>query len=233
MDLAYLDYLAAHGESPLHKASVPSKFLMLLILISFIIISPSVAFLALSAMLIFGLFLLSGLPIKKFLHLLFYPLFFASVFALTGLGGTLPPAALILKAVSTAALLLLLLSTTPYYQIFGFLSYFLPGLLVDILFISYRSFFLLIRLLSGLFTTLKVRGGIQRGKLFISLKNITTALGATVLHSFELNEKLYQVIQLRGYRQGFVEQREKINWSRCDLLPLLVGTAAGVIFFLL
>lgn len=233
MDLAYLDYLAAHGESPLHKASAPSKLFMLFIFISFIIISHSVIFLALSGLIILTLFALSKLPIKKISHLLFYPLFFSSVFALSGLGGTLSPAALVLKAVNTASLLILLLCTTPYYRIFSLLSVFLPALLVDILFISYRSFFLLIRQLSGLFTALRLRGGLQRGRFLSNLKNITSALSVTLLRSFELNERLYQVIQLRGYRQGFVGQREKILWSRCDLVPLLVGTAAGLIFFLL
>lgn len=233
MDLAYLDYLAAHGDSPLHKASVPSKFFMLFIFISFIIISPSVVFLALSGIIILTLFPLSRLPLKKFAHLLFYPLFFSLVFALSGLGGTLSPAALVLKAVNTAALLILLLSTTPYYRIFGLLSVFLPALLVDILFISYRSFFILIRQMSGLFTALRLRGGLQRGRIFSNLRNITSALAVTLLRSFDLSERLYQILQLRGYQQGFVGQREKIHWSSSDLVPLLVGTVACLSFFLL
>ncbi|MDO9573543.1 MAG: energy-coupling factor transporter transmembrane component T, partial [Candidatus Contubernalis sp.] len=200
---------------------------------SVIILSPSLEFLILSGAIIAALFILSELPLKKFIHLFFYPLFFSSVFAFSGLGGVLSPAVVILKAVNTAALLILILSTTPYYRIFSFLSLFLPPLLVDILFISYRSFFILIKQLSSLFNVLKLRGGLQRGRFFSNLKNITSALAVTLLHSFDLNQRLYQIIQLRGYRQGFVGQREKILWSRCDLVPILVVTATCLIFFLL
>ncbi|RQD76112.1 MAG: hypothetical protein D5R97_05075 [Candidatus Syntrophonatronum acetioxidans] len=228
MNLSYLDYLSTHGNSVLHRSSTLSKGLMVTLLITVIIISPSLPFLILIFLTINLLFFLARLPLLKFLHLLFYPFFFALVFALGGLGGGLTPPVIVLKAVNTAALLILFLSTTPYYKIFGLLSRFLPGILVDILFISYRSFFLLSTQMNNLTTALKLRGGIRKGKILSNLKNIAWALGVNLLNSLEINNRFYQVLLLRGSTRGFKEKegREKPFGASCDLVPLLIGTGA-------
>lgn len=233
MKLKHLDYFSTHGNSLLHGASTLSKGLMVVLLITVIIVSPSLPFLTIIFLTISLLFLVSRLPLGYFFHFLFYPFLFALIFSLGGLGGDLSPPVIVLKAVNAAFILLLFLATTPYYKIFSLLSLFLPGILVDILFISYRSFFLLGNQWENLFKALKLRGGLQRGKSLSSLKNLSWALGVNLLNSLEVNNRFYQVLLLRGSTRGLKERknREKFFYNSQDLVPLLIGVWAFLLLW--
>ncbi|MCG0278182.1 MAG: CbiQ family ECF transporter T component [Thermanaeromonas sp.] len=222
MHLADIDYLAFRGDSFWHKASALSKLIFAAVVISVVVVTRKPLPLVLTLSFLLALLFMAGVPLIKFGHLLFFPALFGSVFAFSRIGGSwLPVTLVIVKSLTAASALLLLIATTGAPAIFACLRLIFPPLIVDALFITYRSFFILLDELTNLFTALKVKGGYSAANLVLNLRNIAGALGLLLVRSLETGERMYKVLVLRGYQEGLRFGGRWYQPTRYDLGPLL------------
>ena len=200
MHLAEIDYISNNGESMLHRCRVFSKFILILCLLASLLLTNSLLKLSVLIAIIMMLFLISKVSFKKIVHLALYPVFFSLIFALIMSRQSLVLAGvIILRALGAGLSMLLLITTTPYVDVFSFLSLFMPSLLVDIFIFTYRSFFILIEKIESLMKSIKLKGGHKTLNICKNLNNIAGAIGVLIIHSFEMSERMYKVYTLRGY----------------------------------
>lgn len=219
MQLALVDFWALKGKSVLHLSSTKGKLIFAFASIFAIMITHSLdtMFYIISLLAILALSL--RLPLSMFIHFLIYPLVFAGLFslAITGVHAFL----IVGKALASVLVWLILITTTPYVKILAELSPIMPRILLDGIYMTYRSFFLLIEQFSKFFLTLKFKGAYSPRRLWGNLSGISSALGIMLIHSIEQAERLYIILELRGYQGGFRLQREGMNaW---DILPVATG----------
>lgn len=229
MDLAFIDLTANRGTSVLHRSSAISKFIFTFTLILSIVLANHLSQLFLiSAILLIG-YLLAGLGIKEVGHYALYPAFFSVIFAIFKFTISFSAGmTVILKAITAALTLLLFIFTTPYPEIFGILRKFLPGVLVDGMFFTYRIFFILIKEVQNLLMHIRLRGGYQPLRFISNLKNIAGALGVLFIHSFDLSERMYQMLSIRGYT-GHLHTERFIRFRTQDYLLVGAGVAAIIL----
>ncbi|MCC7354418.1 MAG: ATP-binding cassette domain-containing protein [Anaerolineae bacterium] len=227
MDIAALDRWAVQGESPWHRAAPLAKIGATALFIAAVVMSRNVAALVTLYLALAALMAVARLPLRRVLIIAAYPALFAVLFAVSRWDGTWQaPAVVILKAVGAAMAMVLLITTTPYPDLFAALSRVLPRLVSDALFMTYRSFFLLLEGMDHLITALRLRGGLQRRKPVRTVQNLALALGVLLIHALDLSQRLYDVLLVRGYRGRFPSgQRWRQFVARRDVLPLLAGLA--------
>jgi len=143
------------------------------------------------------------------LYFYLYPLFFGLIYGYFLAGLTGPELlVVVLRAVTAVTVLLLLMMTTPYIKVFSVLKLVFPEVLTDILFLTYRAFFLLLGRLNELRTAIKLRGGTASANLFRNLAAAGTYLGMAFITAVDYNERGYRVMLLRGYR-GDIGETER------------------------
>lgn len=227
MDLAYIDNLAVNGQGPLHRAGAWSKLFMLSVVLAGAIFSrgwvPLVAVTALLGVLI----LVERLPLVKLLPFLGYPLFFAALFALVSRGWSLFSLLIILKSLTAGLVLIIVLATTPYGELFQVLARFLPTLVIDGLVMTYRCFFLLLDRLANHLKGLKLRGGYSGISFWKNVPRVAAGLGLVFIHSWEMAERMYCIMALRGYEGKFGLLTGKAGICRYDLWPVIWGLIFG------
>lgn len=227
MDLYFIDYLASSGHSFFHKASAVPKMIFSMSIIIAIIMSNRPSFLAF--LLLFLLLLLKILrqPVLKILAMTFYVAVFAIIFAVSQISGSfLWPLTIILKAVTAALSVLIVLTTTNYFDIFAVLARFFPKLIADSLFMTYRSFFILLKELKNLIMTVKVKGGLSPRKIFTNLKSLGNILGALFIRAVDLSSRSSEILAIRGYKGGMAKYRSLRRFSKYDFAPLILSVVA-------
>lgn len=227
MNVASIDYWANSGASRLHRASALGKGVAAAAFVLSVILATSpYLLLSIYLLLVAGVFI-SRLPARKLLAIAAYPTIFALLFAVSRWNGELAgPAIIILKALTAAQAMVLLITTTPYPDIFAALGRFMPRLLADGLFVTYRSFFLLLSEMERMLTALRLRGGLRTGRVVTNVRNLSNALGTLLVHALALSERLYAVLKIRGYRGRFVVGNRWRAASPLDLIPLAAGGTA-------
>ncbi|SCZ01249.1 energy-coupling factor transporter transmembrane component T family protein [Alkaliphilus peptidifermentans] len=223
MHIAEIDYLSNTTDSPLHRMRAVSKSIFSLLVLASFIISNNIYKLSGLILILLILFAIGKIPYNKVFHLVLYPLFFSLLFAFIRLQQSyILGLIVILKASGAALTMILLITTTPYVDIFALLSKFLPKLLVDIFLFTYRSVFILIEQMENLLKSMKLRGGYRSFNLVKNIKNIAGALGIMIIHSYDMNDRMYQIYTLRGYNGGIPITSD--NWP-------LKGRDVLLIFF--
>lgn len=199
IQLSYLDYLGMEGRSFLHRLSPRFKIMgMVLVLLGVVLLKDLLGLLLLYGILVL-LFLSSRLPLR-ILPLTFYPLIFAILFIFVS-GFQIHFILLIfLKVLSGSTGVVLLLATTPYPSIFRTLGRFLPSLFVTALFLTYRSIFILLKVLEETQHALYLRGGFQWNHPWRSLVNISNAFGHLIITGIDASERMYESMVLRGFK---------------------------------
>jgi cobalt/nickel transport system permease protein len=166
---------------------------------------------------------LAALPVLRMMGLAAYPAAFALFFALSQLsGGWQLPMLIILKAQTAALALLTLLGTTSYPTVFGLFSPLFPRFLTDALLLAYRLFFVLLDLVLRFLAALRLRGGLSSLRPSVNLRHVAFGLGALFVLSYEKSQRLYDLMNLRGYR-GSIASTTPLSLRKGDWLPLLVG----------
>ena len=203
MHLAQIDRISNSTYSYFHKALVGTKVVFTVIMVAAFIMSDSVT----KGLGLLGMVLLSfwigRIPIRLVLQLALYPAFFSSIFALMEMGSSVAGGLLIIiKAVGAGMTMILLITTTPYTDLFSFLSLWMPTLLVDVFMFTYRGVFILIEKATNLLKSMRLRGGYHSFNVFKNAKNIVGAIGVIIITSFDISERMYQIYSLRGYRGG-------------------------------
>lgn len=233
MDLAWIDLTAHRGDSVLHRSSAISKFFFTLCMIISILLADTPIMLGgIAGVLLCG-YRLAGISIVEVGHYALYPAIFSFPFAVFQFSiSAAAGLTILLKAVTAAMVLLLLLFTTPYPEIFGILHRFLPRVLADGLFFTYRIFFILIKEIQNLLTHVRLRGGSAPYRLILNLKNIAAALGVLFIHSFDLSERMYHMLMIRGYTGRMVTER-RVLFSGRDYILAAVGMIVMILVVIL
>lgn len=171
----------------------------------------------------FALIILAGLPLVKILPLSLYPIIFALVFAFSSYNGDWTFFfAVLLKVVVASSTMLLFVSTTPYPRIFGSVGKVIPAAITAALFLIYRSVFILLDTLEGLQTTMRLRGGFSWRRPLRSLSSLTRNLGYLLIKAVDTSERMYEIMELRGFEGRIRYRPPEIPARLSDNLAVLV-----------
>jgi len=199
IQLSYLDYLAVEGKSFLHRLSPTLKIIGMLVVLSSMVILRNLSGLFLLYGILLALFFICCLPLRL-LFLTLYPLIFAVLFIFISGFEIHFILFVFLKVLSGSTGVVLLVATTPYPLIFRTLDRFLPSLFVTALFLTYRSIFILLKVLEETQHALYLRGGFQWRHPWRSLNNISNAFGHLIIKGIDASEKMYESMLLRGFK---------------------------------
>jgi cobalt/nickel transport system permease protein len=224
IDVARIDHWAANGSSLLHRASVPAKLLFLLAVVSAAVAAREPLPLAAGYLLLIVLAAAGGLPWFTIALLSLYAAVFAVLYAVSLHGGTWVFALVLLKAITPAYAVGVVIVTTPYPRIFAVLSRVLPEVVAAGLFMTYRTFFILLDMMDNFSTAIRLRGGLTPGNIVRNGGNIARGIAALLVRAVERASRLYAVMAVRGYN-GSMADSTVGGWGRHDVLPVAVGTA--------
>lgn len=193
MRITDIDYFAEYGGSWLNKLPAKAKLLSAGLVIATVVFSRDVFLLGGLYTAILLIVLVSSVPKLDIIKISLYPLIFLTLFFLSMQNLSMEFALIvILKALSASTTLILLIFTTSYVKIFSAMRGFLPEFMVNMLFLTYRSIFILARTLENLMNMLKFRGK-------PSVKNLGNLIGFFVIKSIQTGENMYDAMKLRGY----------------------------------
>lgn len=223
MDIGAIDYFANSGNSFLHRASTKYKIIFVALVIVSVVITDDFKLL-LSVYLVLTAFItLTRLPVLKIISIALYPGMFALLFAIASWNGNwIGSGVIVLKALDTALAMVLLIVTTPYPNIFAALRPLLPKIVVEGLFLTYRSIFILLELIDNLIKALRLRGGLTPGRYLKNIINFSSGIGLLLVRGFDLSERFYGVMRIRGYN-GKMAEIESKKLGKRDAAPILVG----------
>ena len=230
IDVAKIDYWAASGSGPLHRASVISKTLFLLLVVAAAVAAKDPYPLASGYVVLMLSAAGAGLPWRRMSLISLYSATFALLYGISLRGGPAMYAVMVLKAITPAFAMLTLIVSTPYPKIFSFLSTVLPEILAAGLFMTYRTFFILLDMMDNFVAAIRLRGGFSPGRLLQNIKNISQGIAMLLVKAVERATRLYGVMAVRGY-SGSMAEAGTGGFRRDDWLPL--GSGALVLFLVL
>lgn len=224
MDVALIDYYANHGESFLHRASAASKVLFAALVISSVIITTEFYLLLAMYTALAALAVWTRLSVLKILTIAAYPAVFALLFVILSWNGSYIAAGVImLKALTAALTMVILIVTTPYPDVFKTLKPILPEIIHDGLYLTYRSLFVLLEMMDELVKGLKIRGGLTRRKYVRNIKNLSSGIGLVLIKGFDITEKYYGVMRVRGYSGKIASGSKNSIFAGTNMIPVVVG----------
>lgn len=200
MDVTAVDRSAVLGDSLLHRAAPGSKLLAAGLLLAAVVSTHDPLVTAGVALSLAGAGAALRLPLRQMLPLALYPALFALVFAFAAAPGPVTGALIVLKAVAAAMVVVTLMFATPYPQVFAPLQRILPAIVGDALLMTYRSLFILAVKLADLVRAVRLRSGVSARQPVRAAKATTRALGGLLLYSFDLAQREYDILYLRGYQ---------------------------------
>ncbi len=233
MRLAAVDEMAITGNGWLHQRSSLGKLLMSLIILIGIMGSRAIWQLLGWLLLLVVVARIGNLPVSQLLTVSLYPSIFSLPFALGRLSVSPAAAATIpLRAVASALVLLMLIASTPYPQMLNLLSRFCPPLLVDALFMTYRTFFIIMSNVEQLFLNMRLRGALTWRNPGWSFMAVANGLALTFVQTIAMSERLYQTYSLRGYNGRLILNgyNDRVRANELLMIGLLALTTVGVIW---
>lgn len=199
MDVTAVDRSAVLGTSALHRADPAVKVAATALVLAAVVTAADPLVVAGIALALVAAGAALRLPLGQMLPLALYPALFALVFAFAAAPGPVTGALFVLKAVTSALSLVLLMFTTPYPQVFAPIQRITPVIVGDVLLMTYRSLFILADKLGDLTRAIRLRAGVSARQPVRSARATTRALGGLLLYSFDLSQREYDVLRLRGY----------------------------------
>ncbi len=231
IDVARIDYWAASGSGAFHRASVLAKIIFVGLVVVAAVLSRSVPALAAGYGLLLVVAAVARLPLLRILMLSLYAAIFAALYGMSLRGVGLAVYGLVLlKAVTPALAVLMLIVSTPYPRLFSLISAVLPELPAAGLFMTYRSFFILLDMMNSFSVALRFRAGLVPGRIMKTIVNIPRGIAMLLVEAVERSQRLYAVMAVRGYRGSMAEQ-ERARLTRHDWLPL--GAGGAVLLFVI
>lgn len=224
MNIAQIDYISIKSQSFFHRSGSFAKMVLAFFLLASIIFSSQTEKLLLLALILFSFFLLARLNLFLVFKLLLYPLIFTLIFIFfTRNFSSYGSLTMLLKATTAALSMIWLILTTPYIEIFSILAKFLPSLLVDVFFFTYRTFFILLEKLQNSLKIMSLRGDYGPFKMLKNIKNTSLILGNLLINSFEMNERSYKIYSLRGYDSSLPLGKKELIERPSDYLLIILG----------
>lgn len=227
MNIGRIDASATLGRSWLHRVSPVSKLVALALVLAATIITWNVLFLGSLALTLVAVAVSARLGGGLLLTLMGYPAAFATIFALSAATTPLGGVTIVLKAVTAALGAIVLVLTTPYPYIFAPLQRVLPPLVGDALLMTYRSLFLLLEKFGNLLTAARLRAGLRGRHPVRSALAATRALGGLLIYSFDLAQRSYDIMRMRGYEGRLHVTVPRSVSPRVD--GALIAGAAGLL----
>lgn len=219
MDVTVVDSSAVLGTSVLHRASPVHKLVATALLLTSVVAVTDVFAIAGTVLALTAIAAALGLPLRRMAPFALYPALFAAIFAFASAPGPVTAALIVLKAVTGASAVVTLMFTTPYPQVFAPIQRVTPSLVGDALLMTYRSLFILADKFADLARAVRLRAGISGRHPLASAKATARALGGLLLYSFDLSQREYDILRLRGY-----ERRLRVSAVR-GTAPLAGATA--------
>jgi cobalt/nickel transport system permease protein len=199
VDVRVVDTSATTGHSGLHGASPVSKLVAFTLVLASIVVQDNVLVVASAGLLLVAVVVGSRLPARQMFALAAYPAVFASIFAFAAAPDVLTGVLFVLKAMTAALGAIILVFTTPYPQLFAPVQALAPEIVGDAMLMTYRSIFLLGEKFSHLQRAVRLRSGLSRGHPVLAARATATSLGGLLLYAFDLSQREYDVMRLRGY----------------------------------
>jgi cobalt/nickel transport system permease protein len=228
MDVALIDYYANHGKSFLHSAAPPSKLLFTALVITSVVITEEFYLLLAIYLALVSLAVWTRLSAVKIISIAAYPAIFALLFVIATWDGSLLRAGVVmLKALTSALTMVILIVTTPYPDVFKTLKPVLPSIIHDGLYLTYRSLFVLLEMTDDLVKGLKVRGGLTKRKYIRNIANFSSGIGLVLIKGFDITEKYYGVMKVRGYTGKIASNNNSGRLSTDDI----AAVAFGIVIF--
>jgi energy-coupling factor transporter transmembrane protein EcfT len=219
MRLADIDTSATLGVSALNRADPVPKIVAFALVLTSVVVSTNILVVTAIALVLLAAVVGMRLHVRSLLALAAYPALFALLFAWAAAPDPLSGSLVVAKAFTAALSALTLMYTTPYPQVFAPIQRVVPGVVGDALLLTYRSFFLLLRQFSELARAARLRAGVVRGHPVRSARAMTRALGGLVLYSFDLSQRTYDVMRVRGYGRAL---RAHVPHGQAPLLDAAV-----------
>ena len=223
IDVARIDHWASHGTGAFHKASVPGKLCFAALVVAAAVLARNPAPLAAGCVILVVIAIAVGLPWRVIGLMSLTAVLFALLYAVSLRGGARVFALVLFKAVTPAFAVGMLILSTPYPRIFSFLSSSLPEIIASGLFMTYRSFFILLDMMDNFATAIRIRGGFKPGNLIRNGGNIAKGIGTLLVRAVERSSRLYAVMAVRGYN-GSLAEPSRGGFTDRDVLPLGAGT---------
>ena len=225
MHIGRIDSSATLGDSWLHRVSPISKLLAFAGLLAAVIVSWNFLVVGSLTLALVAVAVSARLDGKLAATLAVYPAIFALIFAFSAATSVLGGAVIVLKATTAALGAVIVVLTTPYPYVFAPLQRILPGIVGDALLMTYRSLFLLLEKFGNLLTAAKLRSGLRAGHPVRSARATTRALGGLLLYAFDLSQRSYDIMRMRGY-EGRLRVTLPRSASRPTDVALLVSALA-------
>ena len=226
MDVTAVDRSAVTGVSPLHHAAPGTKLVAMALVMAAVVTATDPLVIAAVALALVAVAASLRLPLKEMLPLALYPAVFAVVFAFAAAPGPVTGALIVLKAVTAALTVVVLMFTTPYPQVFAPLQRITPTLVGDALLMTYRSLFILAEQSADLLRAVRLRAGISARQPIRGARATTRALGGLLLYSFDLSQREYDILRLRGYEGGLKVTPKVSTAPAADVAAIVFGAAA-------
>ncbi|MDP2183246.1 MAG: energy-coupling factor transporter transmembrane component T [Actinomycetota bacterium] len=199
MNIGAVDHSATLGTSWLHRASPVAKLAAFALTLAAVVLTWNALVVASLAIMLASVATSCRLKFRLTYSLALYPGLFALVFAVSSAPDALVGAVIVLKAVTAALAAVIIVLTTPYPQVFAPVQRIVPSIVGDALLMTYRSTFLLLEKFSNLLRAVRLRSGLTAGHPVRAARATTSALGGLLLYSFDLSQRDYDVMRLRGY----------------------------------
>jgi cobalt/nickel transport system permease protein len=202
VDVTAVDRSAVLGDTLLHRAAPTSKLVATGLLLGAVVTVRDPLVAAGLALSLTGAAAAVRLPLRKMLPLALYPALFALVFAFAAAPGPVTGALVVLKAVTAALVVVTLMFSTPYPQVFAPLQRVVPAIVGDALLMTYRSLFILADKFDDLLRAVRLRSDISARQPIRAARATVRALGGLLLYSFDLSQREYDILRVRGYEGG-------------------------------
>lgn len=226
MDLATMDYLAANHHCWLQRCSPLAKVLFAAGVLTFLLTTRSQAFLLGMLVFILGLALSNRLPWRVLLTLAIIPLFFASVFAISLRDWNVGVLVLGRAVVSALTVAMVFMTTVPV-RLLGLISVPMPAVFGELMYFTYRSFFLLLESLKNTLRAVRLRRGRERISLS-RVRAMAQVYGMTLVRAWDMAGRQYDLLRLRGLGQGLRINRDwRLRPLDLTLLAAIIAIGVG------
>jgi len=197
IDLLAIDRWAATGQGWLHCVPPWAKLSVVALVVAFLVVVQDVPPLAALYCVLLVALGTSGLPARKVLGLSLLPVIMSGVFALSRLGrGWDATLMVVLKGAITSLTMLLLVTSTPHTALLRAARRCLPSVLADMLFLAYRSIFVLLGRAIDARDAVRLRGA--RASWHVRLRRSALVAALSVLRATELATEQYAALRLRA-----------------------------------
>lgn len=240
-ELRLIDYYANAQSSHWHQASAPAKVFGTGVTVVAVILNDSLPMLLILMLLVAIAVLSARLPLMRLSRWLVYPLMFALVFAVSQFVGLYHgeiveavwfPLILLARAIAAAFVVLFLLCTTPQTEVFGLLGRVLPDLIVNVMFMTYRFFFMLIDEIEAARNSVHLKGGFGRA-IRKNVNHLASIMGLILINSIDRSQRVYGIMVVRGFNGKLSTRTQGLSdLNRYDILPLGLAAASIVLLFL-